>query len=247
MSRRWLLWGVIAAIACAVLAVIAQLTEVAPASEGPVLRWGGDRTGGGPYIYEDKDGNLTGFEVDLAAYLAQELGLRPEFVKGQWDKLPARLNRADLDVVLNGYEWSEEREQEWASTIPYYVYTVALLAHKDNPAIGSWDDLRGKRVGVLRGAAAHRYLEKRFDGDVRIEAYSEGVTSAMDLVQRHQLDATVQDLPAAVYYLKEKFPNLRMVDEPAAPGYYVIFVRHGNPELRARLNAALRKGCSSCD
>src|SRR3954463_16649731 len=38
------------------------------------LRWGGDDQGGGPYIYEDKDRKITGFEVDLAEYLAKELG-----------------------------------------------------------------------------------------------------------------------------------------------------------------------------
>src|SRR5262245_49929480 len=127
------------------MAALAQYLEVPRRSDEPSLRWGGDSTGGGPYIFEEK-GNLTGFEVDLADYLAQELGLRSEFVPGQWDTLPTRLNRGDIDVVLNGYEWSEEREGEWASTIPYYIYTLQLIAHKDNASIRSWEDLRGKRV-----------------------------------------------------------------------------------------------------
>jgi polar amino acid transport system substrate-binding protein len=242
LSRGWWFWGTAAVVGYAALAGLAQYAEVPSRSPEATLRWGGDRTGGGPYIYEEK-GELTGFEVELAAYLAGELGLRSEFVQGQWDKLPARLNRGDIDVVLNGYEWSPEREQEWASTIPYYIYTLQLLAHKDNAAIQSWNDLRGKRVGVLRGSAAHRYVEKEFGEAVHVEAYSEGVTSAMDLVQRGQLDATVQDWPAAIYY-RDEFPDLRPVGEPVAPGYYVMFVRHDNPELRARLNQALRKAIS---
>src|SRR5438552_2562717 len=99
-----------------------------------ILRWGGDKTGGAPYIYE-RDGKLKGFEVELADYLAAALGLRPEFVQGDWPTLPARLNRHDLDIVLNGYEWTPAREKEWASTIPYFVYRIQLIARRDDATI----------------------------------------------------------------------------------------------------------------
>src|SRR5881392_1780671 len=96
------------------------------------LRWGGDDQGGGPYIYEDKDRKITGFEVDLAEYLAKELGVRSELVTSEWEMLPQKLDRGGIDVVLNGYEWSKEREQSWSSTIPYYIYNLQLMARKDD-------------------------------------------------------------------------------------------------------------------
>lgn len=67
------------------------------------LRWGGDDQGGGPYIYEDKDNKVTGFEFDLAEYLAKELGVRSELVTSEWEMLPQKLDRGGIDVVLNGY------------------------------------------------------------------------------------------------------------------------------------------------
>src|SRR5262249_25353464 len=161
--------------------------------------------------------------------------------------LPARLNRRDIDVVINGYEWSAEREQEWASTIPYYIYRIQLIARRDDNSIRSWDDLRTrpgqprKRVGVLRGTAAHRYLESHFGDEIQIDAYGEGVTSAMQGVKLGQLDASVQDYPAAVYYLPSEFPELQAIGEPVAPGYYVILARHQDTELLARLNQTLRQ------
>src|SRR5881394_1965353 len=82
------------------------------------LRWGGDDQGGGPYIYEGKDNKITGFEFDLAEYLAKELGVGSELVTSEWEMLPQKLDRGGIDVVLNGYEWSKEREQSWSSTIP---------------------------------------------------------------------------------------------------------------------------------
>ena len=82
------------------------------------------------------------------------------------------------------------------------------------------------------GSAAHHFMEEQFGDAADIEAYSEGVTSAMDLVNKGQLDATVQDLPAAIHYLRTDFPDLRRVGEPVAPGYYVMFVGHDNPQFR---------------
>ncbi len=211
------------------------------------LRWGGDKTGGAPYIYE-RDGKLQGFEVELADYLAGALGLRPGFIQGDWPTLPARLTRRDLDIVLNGYEWMPQREHEWSSTIPYFVYRIQLIARKDDGSIQSWVDLRAKpgrkklRVGVLESSGAARYLQQNFGDDVQIEAYRQGVTSAMDSVQKGQLDATVQDAPAARHYLAREFPTLRPVGEPIAPGYFVIFVRHADNELREKLNQAIRTG-----
>ncbi len=204
-----------------------------------VLRWGGDQSGGGPFIFEGPDRKLTGFEVDLAQYLAKELGVRPEFVQGPWDRLLDRLERGDIDIVLNGYEWSPERQELAASTVPYYVYKLQLLVRVDEEAIRSWEELRGKRVGVLRDSAAHRYLEKRFGDAVDIKPY-EGVTDTMGLVQDGQLDATVQDLPVAIYY-GSSFPKLRRLGEPVEPGYYVIFLPHASGRLRERLNEALQK------
>jgi polar amino acid transport system substrate-binding protein len=237
----WLL----AIVGFASLVGLAQWLEGPSASDPSALRWGGDRTGGGPYIYKDRQGNLVGFEVELADYLGRELGRRAEFVQGPWDKLPDRMDRGDSDIVLNGYEWSRERERKWSSTIPYYIYRVVLLARKDDDSLRSWDDLRAsagrrRKVGVLSGSAAHRYLEEHFGDDIDILAYTEGVTSAMRLVEQRQLDATVQDLPASVYY-RPKFPGLHPVGEPRAPGYYVIYVRKGDAALREQLNAALRQ------
>ena len=146
--------------------------------------------------------------------------------------LPQILDRGTIDVVLNGFEWSAEREQLWSSTIPYYIYKLQLMARKDDDSIRSWDDLVAKpgqprkSVGVLQGSAAERYVEERFGDAVVLKKYPE-VTSVMGLVEQGQLDATVQDVPIAIHYGPD-FPGLHSVGEPLAPGYYVAYVRKGD-------------------
>ncbi len=207
------------------------------------LRWGGDASGGGPYIFQGPDNQLTGFEFELAQYLAEQLGVRSEYVNWEWEMLPQILDRGTIDVVLNGYEWSAEREQLWSSTIPYYIYKLQLLARSDDDVdllLGRFAlpsrpaaQARGRAARLGRRAVRREALRR----SVELKKYPE-VTSVMGLVSQGQLDATVQDLPIAIHYGAD-FPGLRRVGEPEEPGYYVGFVRTGDERLRARLNEAI--------
>ncbi|VTS07530.1 ABC transporter substrate-binding protein/permease [Tuwongella immobilis] len=222
------------------------------AQEKPLLRWGADKTGGIPYLFDNPANprQLIGFEVDLADYLAKELGRKAEYVQGDWSKLPELLAKGNaIDVVMNGYEFSWTTEEQYPSTIPYFIYTLRLVAHPDDDSIQSWDDLRAKpgrpkkRVGVLTGSLAHRYLEREFKDDVEILA-NDDVANVYDLVSRkQQLDATVQDSPSAVYFLNHDYRGkLKLVGDAREPNFYVILTRSQDRELREALNAALRKG-----
>ncbi len=230
---------------------LTTLTVKAPADtldqvhERGTLRWGGDASGGGPYIYQGPDNKLVGFEYELADYLAAQIGVKPQYVNWEWENLPLVLDGGKIDLVLNGYEWSAEREQLWSSTIPYYIYKLQLMARLNDVSITDWENLRAKagaprkRVGVLQGSAAERYLESRYGKSIELKRYPE-VTSVMGLVEQGQLDATVQDVPIAIFYGKD-FPGLHNVGKPDVPGYYVGYVRRGDDRLRTELNAAIRK------
>jgi polar amino acid transport system substrate-binding protein len=233
------------------LALVALWPAALPA-QGP-LRWGGDRSGGEPYIVERRDGDEPdGFEGELARYLAGRLGREAKFVHGEWDKLPLFLNESKkIDLILNGYEWSPGREKAMHSTIPYYSYRLRLIVRKGG-AVRDWGDLKpGARVGVLTDSAADRYVsnEDRFPGLRVVRLSEEGSTGAMRQVAQGALDATVQDDPVVSWYMvrKRELPQLEAVGA-AVPGgahsYYVLFVRKEDEALRDRLNAALRQGIS---
>lgn len=234
------------ALALAALAASARADALDDIRARGVLRWGGDASGGGPYIYQGEDGKLTGFEVDFAQYLADALGVQSEYVNWEWEMLPQILDRGSIDVVLNGYEWTEDRAQLWEATTPYYIYKLQLLARADDASIGSWGDLRAKagerrkRVGVLQGSSAERFLEREYGDAIELKKYPE-VTSVMGLVAQGQLEALVQDAPITTYYRRD-FPTLHTVGEPAAPGYYVAYVSAGEDNLREALDDAIARG-----
>lgn len=248
MRRRYLILA-LGLLVAGLLVGICWRRSPPPSFDGQVLRWGGDASGGAPYLIDRGPGvPLSGFEAELADYLAGQLGVSPRFVQKYWDMLPQDLERGDIDMILNGYEWTPQRERALASTVPYYVYRLQLLVSATSP-IRDWADLRrdrsGKRlkVGVLSDSAAHRYVEKAYGNDVEIVALSEeGSTGLMRMVREGKLNATVQDLLAALYYVGQQhgYEDLRMVGEPIEPGYFVIFVRPNDTQLRDRLNEAIR-------
>lgn len=219
---------------------VALLLLAAPAfaQEKKPLRWGMDPIGGAPYVF---DNNTRGFEVELAALLAERLGRQSRPEKGPWDKLPDMLKKGELDVVLNGYELSDQTKP--LASIPYYIYRLTATVRADSP-VRTWDDLRGRKVGVLGGSAAERYLEvlrKQFDGDLEIEAY-EDVANTFKLVGTGRLDATVQDNPAAAFYVAEdakKEGKLRLLPETRGQGFYVILTRADDADFREQINDAL--------
>jgi polar amino acid transport system substrate-binding protein len=210
------------------------------------LVWGADQEGGGPYIYprEDDPEQVTGFEVDLAAQLAQYVGVKDEFSQGNWDKLLDLLNAKKVDVVINGYEWSPERADAFDATMPYYVYALQLMARTDDIGIKGWDDLKLplpdgsiRKIGVLTGSAAETVMSEHCGEACEVIGY-DGNTDAMREVETGKLDATLQDTPIASFY-GPRFPALHNLGDPVAPGYYVMFVRKGEPELVAALNEAI--------
>ncbi|MFM7152251.1 MAG: substrate-binding periplasmic protein, partial [Gemmataceae bacterium] len=248
MTRRWwiLVLGGTALLGAGLYWHFSRTTLVSE------LRWGGDASGGEPYLIEKRQGQPAGFEGELAQYFAKELGFPPRFVQRDWAQLPQDLSRRDVDLILNGYEWFPAREDVMTSTIPYFAYRLRLIVRRDSPLKG-WDDLRrqpGKpriRVGVLRDSAAQRYLEHHFAGEVEVEGYDqEGVTGVMLKVGDGSLPATVQDGPAANWYLRQpEFSSLHAVGEPLKPtafNYYVGYVRKEDRDLKTRLYGAIRKG-----
>jgi polar amino acid transport system substrate-binding protein len=251
--RTLLLVAGLVAIAAGALAwaLWPERREQGDAGATKELRWGGDAAGGAPYIYGPPDQRV-GFEIELADYLGEQLRRPMKFVQGDWDEVPNLLGRGDVDVALNGYEYLPDRESQYPSTIPYFVYTLRLIVRAADPSIQSWADLAArpgaakKRVGVLRGSVAQRYLEAKYKNDVEIVPTRE-VDEAFQLVEGgERLDATVQDSPAAAYFVESgRLPKLRAVPGTVSPGYYVILTRPEDVELRKQLNNAIRNGLHS--
>jgi polar amino acid transport system substrate-binding protein len=201
------------------------------------LRWGGDAEGGAPYVYLDPQNpnRMIGFEYDLANAIAARLGVKARMVQNQWDQLIPALNRGNFDIILSGFEITPEHRQQTALTLPYYVYAQQIVVRADEQRVSKLDDLHGKRVGVLSGSVAATLLADLKDADARV--YPGNVESLRDL-KAGRIDATMMDLPIALFYAKAD-PALKFAGPSFAAGYYAIAVRLQDVSLLAALNQAI--------
>jgi polar amino acid transport system substrate-binding protein len=250
------------AVAVAVAAVIGLLflpalsfaaSKSAPQDrkQAPPLRWGADREGGGPYIYPDpqKPDRYLGFEVDLANELGRVLSRKSQLVLSAWDQILSELDRDTIDIGLNGYEYTAQRARHYRASIPYYVYELGLCVRADRAASLSWSSLRALpangrrwRIGVLGGSSADRFVTAEYGATCDVSRF-EGVAETFLLVDSGQLDATVQDLPALQFFLRnlKRYPQLKIVGAPVQPGYYVTYARWQDGALIQEIDTAIRK------
>ena len=123
-------------------------------------------------------------------------------------------------------------------TIPYYVYRLQLVAHRDADDIRYWADLMkhgpdGRRkVGVLEGSVAADYSRKLYGAGVEVLESKDVAIMFEEVKRRGRLDATVQDNPASIYFTRT-MPELKLVGEGRQPSFYVIYLRKTDEELAA--------------
>src|SRR3569623_1313834 len=155
------------------------------------LRWGGDQQGGEPYAFEDPvlPGTLSGFETEIAAALAQAMGVRPVFVQNDWPNLIPSLERGSFDVAMNGIEVTPARLARVAFSRPYFFFTLRLAAQKDDVRITDLGAVRRRRVGTLAGTQAWQTL---LDAGARAIPY-EGVDEPFIDLERGRTDAVLLD------------------------------------------------------
>lgn len=218
-------------LACALAA------HAAPA-KAAVLRWGGDSSGGAPFVFQDpkEPSKTVGFEADLAEALAAELGLKAEFVQNQWDSLVPGLKRGDYDVVINGLEITEDRKAEVEFSDPYYLTYEAMTVPKKAFDISTLADLKGRRAGTLKGALAERLLAET--GGVTVVGY-DTQTMLYDDLALGRVDAVLMDHPAAVYYGID--PRLKNLPGQFGRMAYGVALKKGDAKLLARVNTALAR------
>ncbi len=99
-----------------------------------------------PWSYVDEDDNLTGFDVEVAKAIAAKLGVEAQIIPASWDGLFAGMDAGRYDIVVNGVEVTEEREEKYDFAAPYAYIRTALIVRGDNDTIHTFEDLKGKKT-----------------------------------------------------------------------------------------------------
>ena len=200
------------------------------------ITWGADQAGGEPYVYQDAQGHLIGFEVDIMDAIARRLGVKARMVQYNWSNLVQSLERGDFDIILNGLEATQERKDRILLSDPYYVYAETLTV-RANSDVKSVFELAGKKVGTLNQTFAHDIL--RMMPSVQEVLYEGNEEPYIDLETGRSDAVLLDNIIADRYGCTDKHPTLKCVPYDIARGTYVIGMRKGDTALAAAIDKAL--------
>lgn len=233
VTRRCVFLCLLVIILFAAVALAGDKKGAAPL---PAIVVGGDRDYP-PYEFIDKNGQPSGYNVELTRAIAAVMGMRVEFRLGGWSEVRQALQEGKVDV-LQGMSWSEERQGEVDFSIPHAIVNHAVFARQDSPQVNSLEELVGKSVAVHRGGIMHDHLVKSgFKGRLTL---TDTPADALRQLAAGNTDFAIVAIVPGMYIIRElKLTNLLPVVRNVASHRYCYAVDKGNAELISRFNEGL--------
>jgi glutamine transport system substrate-binding protein len=191
-----------------------------------------------PFEFLDEDGELIGFDIDLARAIAEEAGFEVEFEQMEFAGIVAAISSERYDMAIAGMTITEDRAESIDFSIPYYDAGLILAVSADNEEITSIEDITADHVVSTRqGSTSLAYLEENTDAE--ISAFPEIPEAYQDVI-RGSSDAVLYDLPNVLYYAETASDGrLKVVGNLLAGEQYGIAFPKGS-ELRDKVDAALQ-------
>ncbi|MGL4607807.1 MAG: ABC transporter substrate-binding protein [Eubacteriaceae bacterium] len=194
-----------------------------------------------PLEYRDENNNLVGFDIDLGAALAEELGVTMEWVPTAWDGIFNGLNANQYDIVLSGTSITEDRLSGYNMSDPYISNGIVIVSRKDAAPAVTVKDLAGKNVGVQIETTADYAAEayKTAEGiDYKINKY-DGMLDAFAALEGKQIDNIVTDISVAQFYTTLKPEVYAVTSEVLSNEPIGITMKKSDTEFAGEINKAL--------
>lgn len=153
-----------------------------------------------PYVFHNENGELDGFEVAMAAEIAERLGVEldmADHIADSWDGVLAGLDAARYDVVICGCSPNPDRQEAYEVSDPYGEQLIALVVKGDNEDIKSFEDLAGKTSANSLSSSSGNIA--RSYGAELVEASLE---QGMMLIEQGRADCTINDAASINSYLE---------------------------------------------
>ncbi len=197
-----------------------------------------------PMNYLDKDGNLIGFDTELAEAVFENLGQKVVFKEIKWENKYTELDTDNIDCIWNGFtcNTTDDDGVARADKVDFsynYMENLQVVVVKKDSDIKTADDLKGKIADAEIGSAGETYA-KDFE-----DVVFKGATKQTDCllsVKTGNADFAVLDAQLAKSYCgKGDYENLTIVDELSSDVEYYAIGFKKDSELTAKVNAELEK------
>lgn len=193
-----------------------------------------------PFNGINEQGELIGFDVEIAKALCAEMKAECEIVAQDWDGIIPGLMSRKYDAIIASMSITKERLRVVDFTDRYYSNVLAFVAAKGKELDTSEEGLKGLTIGAQRATRSGQYLEDKLSDVVNVKLYGTQSEAYLDMANG-RLDAMLSDKFPAYDWLQTadgegfefKGEDIDINDEIA------IAVRKRDP-LKEKLNAAIK-------
>lgn len=199
-----------------------------------------------PFEYKNPQGEIVGFDVDVANAICEKMQTKCEWIDQPFDSLIPGLQARKFDIIHAGITRSEARERVIAFSENLYAIPTQLIAKKGSGILPTVESLKGKRVGVLQGSVQEAYARKAWGKEgVTIVSYQDQEQNYGDL-PANRLDAILAEKPNAIagFLTKDAGKDYEFVGEaidndPLVQNHIAMGMRKADKQLKADVDQAI--------
>ncbi|ORV06030.1 glutamate-binding protein [Mycolicibacterium canariasense] len=192
---------------------------------------------------KNPDGTFSGFDVDVATYVAGQLGYKPEDIEFKEAPSSQRENliqNGQVDYIVATYSITDARKEKVDFAGPYLITGQSLLVKADNTDITGPESLQNnKRLCSVSGSTPAQRIKDKYPG-VQLQQY-DTYSACVEALKTGAIDAVTTDEVILAGYAAQSPGTFKIVGEPFSEERYGIGLKKGDTELRTRINDAITK------
>ncbi|MBG6191998.1 glutamate transport system substrate-binding protein [Arthrobacter sp. CAN_A212] len=195
-----------------------------------------------PGLGFDEGGEYSGFDVDVAKYVAAELGYEEdqiEFVEAPSANRENLLSTGEVDMIFATYSITDERKETVDFAGPYFVAGQDLLVRADDEEITGPEALTGKNLCSVAGSTSAARINEEFGADANL-VEQPGYAECVSLMGGGQIDAVTTDdiILAGLASQEANAGNFKVVGNPFSEENYGVGLPKGS-DMCEDINAAI--------
>ena len=192
---------------------------------------------------KNPDGSMSGFDVDVARYVARELGYTENQI--EWKESPSAqretlISNDQVRYIVATYSITDARKQKVDFAGPYLLTGQSLLVRADNTDITGAESLQdNKKLCSVTGSTPAQRIKDKYPG-VQLQQY-DTYSACVEALRNGAIDAVTTDEVILAGYAAQSPGTLKLVGTPFSEERYGIGLKKGDTELRTKINDALEK------
>jgi glutamate transport system substrate-binding protein len=192
---------------------------------------------------KNPDGTMTGFDVDVAKYVAKQLGYGED--KIEWKESPSGqretlIQNGQVEFIAATYSITDAREQKVSFAGPYLITGQSLLVRKDNTDITGEASLQNnKKLCSVSGSTPAQRIKDKFPG-VQLQQY-DTYSACVEALKNGAIDAVTTDEVILAGYAAQTPGAFKLVGGTFSEERYGIGLKKDNTDLQKKINDAITK------